>query len=220
MAEELLRQLGRYWAAVKAIAQTGLAFTQENPFERERYEALLKIAARMVAALEGSEGISEGALWAFKEAWLKEVKEGSAGYVTPKVVVNAAIFDERERLLLIQRADKGTWFLPGGWADVGYTPAEIAVKETEEETGLKVTPLRLLAILDSFQHEFSTTLAFYSLIFECRIEGGTLRPLPHECQKAGFFPPEALPSPLHGDGRWVTIVFAAHRGEIPAPYFD
>jgi ADP-ribose pyrophosphatase YjhB (NUDIX family) len=215
---EWLTQLWRWQAKLKAIAQTGLAFTQ-NPYERERYEELLKLAAEMAQALSDPSG-DETQREQLVQAWRSEVQSGSAGYVTPKVVVNAAIFDDDDRLLLIQRADRGTWFLPGGWADVGYTPTEIAVKEVREETGLTVEPMRLIAVLDSFRHRFSISLAFYCLVYECRMLGGELRPLPHECRDAKFFAEQALPQPLHGDGRWASLMFALHRGDLPAPYSD
>ncbi|MFA0778395.1 MAG: hypothetical protein PVTTEEND_002109, partial [Candidatus Fervidibacter sp.] len=52
---EWLTQLLRWQAKLKAIAQTGLAFT-ENPYERERYEELLKLAAEMAQALSDPSG--------------------------------------------------------------------------------------------------------------------------------------------------------------------
>jgi 8-oxo-dGTP pyrophosphatase MutT (NUDIX family) len=51
-------------------------------------------------------------------------------------------------LLIREKVDDGRWTLPGGWADVGYTPFEVASKEAYEETGLIVKPVRLLALLD------------------------------------------------------------------------
>ena len=44
----------------------------------------------------------------------------------------------RAKILLVQRADSGVWLYPTGWADVGYSPAEVALKEVEEETGIAV----------------------------------------------------------------------------------
>lgn len=213
-----LTKLGCWQAKLKAIAQTGLAFT-ESPYERERYEELLKLAAEMVQAFDETP-TDEAQLAQVLQEWRSEIRTGAAGYVTPKVVVNAAIFDDADRLLLVQRADRGTWFLPGGWADVGYTPTEIAVKEVHEETGLTIEPLRLIAVLDGFRHRFSVGIAFYCLVYECRVLGGKLRPLPHECRDAKFFGEHELPQPLHGDGRWASLMFAMHRGELPVPYSD
>jgi len=218
MPMSFMERLGRWQMMLKSIAQTGLAFTQ-SPYERERYEELLKLAAEMAVAMSGVED-DEETVKQFIEQWKAEVQPSALGYVTPKVVVNAAVFDERDRLLLVQRLDRGTWFLPGGWADVGYPPSEIAVKEVREETGLIVEPLRLIAVFDGFRHRFSLGIPFYCLVYECQILDGELRPLPHECRDAKFFREKELPEPLHGDGQWVRLIFELRRGNLPAPYSD
>jgi ADP-ribose pyrophosphatase YjhB (NUDIX family) len=46
----------------------------------------------------------------------------------------------------------GKWSLPGGWADVGYTPKEVIIKEFKEETGIDIIPERLLAVFDKRKH--------------------------------------------------------------------
>lgn len=218
MSMSFMERLGRWQSMLKSIAQTGLAFTQ-SPYERERYEELLKLAAEMAVAMSGQEE-NEETVKTFIERWKAEVQPGASGYVTPKVVVNAAVFDENDRLLLIQRLDKGTWFLPGGWADVGYPPSAIAVKEVMEETGLVVEAKRLIAVLDGFRHKFSLGIPFYCLIYECQILDGELKPLPHECSDARFFGEKELPEPLHGDGRWARLIFELKRGNLPIPYSD
>lgn len=218
MPMSFMERLGRWQSMLKSIAQTGLAFTQ-SPYERERYEELLKLAAEMAVAMSGQEE-DEETVKMFVERWRTEVQPGATGYVTPKVVVNAAVFDENNRLLLIQRLDRGTWFLPGGWADVGYSPSAIAVKEVMEETGLVVEATRLIAVLDGFRHKFSLGIPFYCLIYECQILDGELKPLPHECSDARFFGEKELPEPLHGDGRWARLIFELKRGNLPIPYSD
>ena len=35
-------------------------------------------------------------------------------------------------ILLVERKESAVWLFPTGWADVGYSPAEVAVKEVEE----------------------------------------------------------------------------------------
>ncbi len=44
------------------------------------------------------------------------------------------IFNEHDEILLVQERADGKWSLPGGWADIGYSPTEVAVKEVLEET--------------------------------------------------------------------------------------
>lgn len=43
--------------------------------------------------------------------------------------------------------------MPGGWADIGYTPTEVAAKEVFEETGYEVDHFKLLAIFDKEKHQ-------------------------------------------------------------------
>lgn len=53
---------------------------------------------------------------------------------------------------MVRERDDHKWSLPGGWADIGYSPREIVVKEIAEETGFTVLPKRLLAVLDKKLH--------------------------------------------------------------------
>jgi 8-oxo-dGTP diphosphatase len=60
----------------------------------------------------------------------------AATVVAPSVFV--AVRNERGKLLLVRRCDSGTWELPGGRVDVGESAVEAAVRETSEESGLRV----------------------------------------------------------------------------------
>jgi len=206
--------LMRWSEALAGIARTGLAFTQ-NLYERERFEEVLKVAAEIRVAADGG-GMSEEEV---TTAWLDSVGHGVAGYVTPKVAVGAIVGNELGEILLIQRGDSGVWLYPTGWADIGYSPAEVVVKEVEEEAGIVVEPLRLVAVFDSFQLGASG-LPFYSLVFHCRPVGGELRPHPLEARSVGWFAEDALPEPLAGGGRWKSLAFAAIRGERAEVAFD
>lgn len=204
---------------LRAIAQTGMAF-HPPVYDRERYEELLELASEMAATradLSSDEMVSD----ALYTKWRSEIRPGVPGYVTPKVGVGAVVFNDGDELLLIERPSH-YWLFPTGWADVGYTPAEVAVKEVREETGLDVTPLRLIAVYDIrnlIEHDMD--MHFYSLIFYCKLNGGETRLRAHEALQAGFFARNALPSPLaHPESGWVEHAFAAHRGELREPYFE
>jgi ADP-ribose pyrophosphatase YjhB (NUDIX family) len=207
------QDLLRWSEALAAIARTGLGFT-ENLYERERFEEVLKVAADIRVA-SGHELESE----VLVEEWLKAVGDGVAGYVTPKVAVGAVVGNERDEILLVQRADSGVWLYPTGWADVGYSASEVVVKEVAEETGIEVEPTRLIAVLDGLRLGF-TRIPLYSLIFLCRVTGGELRAHPLECSDVGWFAEDMLPSPLAGAERWGAHVFAAIRGEPVDVLFD
>ncbi len=215
MTEEGLSEaeLLRWAESLAGIARTGLAFT-ESLYERERYEEVLAVAADIKShAREASEPGAQ------IDEWMRSVGKGVAGYVTPKVAVGAAVGNDDGELLLIQRADSGFWLFPTGWADVGYSAAEIVVKEVKEETGIDVEVTRLIAVLDGMRQGF-TRMPLYSILFQCRPLGGELHPHPLECADVGWFTRDQLPSPLAGYGTWGDRVFSALAGEPVDVYFE
>jgi len=211
------RTLLRWSESLAAIARTGLGFT-ESLYEQERFEEILHVAADIRAAVDGTQDEPDDARGLVEE-WLSQVGRGVPGYVTPKVAVGAAVGNDRGELLLIQRADSGVWLYPTGWCDVGYSAAEVVVKEVREETGIDVEPVRLIAVLDGLRLGF-TRVPLYSLVFHCRAKGGTLRPHPLECRDVGWFTADTLPAPLVGVERWGEHVFAALAGEHRDVLYD
>ena len=151
--------------------------------------------------------------------WMEQVGKGVPGYVTPKVAIGAVVGDSNGRLLLIQRADSGLWLYPTGWADVGYSASEVAVKEVKEETGIDVEPVRIIAVLDGFRLGI-TRIPLYSLVFQCKPLGGSLSPHPLECLDVGWFSEDQLPEPLAAADRWKDHVFKAIRGETVEVLYD
>ncbi len=203
----------RWSEALAGIARTGLGFT-DNLYERERFQEVLAVAADMRHAaghdLEPDTLVDE---------WMKSVGSGVPGYVTPKVAVGAVVGDDRGRLLLVQRADSGIWLYPTGWADVGYSAAEVVLKEVYEETGIECEVVRLIAVLDGLRLGF-TRVPLYSLVFHCRAIGSDLTAHPLETADVGWFGEDELPEPLAGYPQWGDLAFAAIRGEPVEVRFD
>lgn len=56
------------------------------------------------------------------------------------------IFDENRRVVLERRSDCGWWCLPGGRVDPGETVLVTALREAQEETGLRVEPISFLGL--------------------------------------------------------------------------
>lgn len=209
------QDLIRWSEALAGIARTGLGFT-ENLFERERYEEVLAVAGDIRAAAEAGDDLVADD---YVHEWMKGVGKGVPGYVTPKIAVGAVVYNEDGQMLLVQRADSGVWLYPTGWADVGYSASEIAVKEVREETGIVCRPLRLIGVFDGMRLGF-TRVPLYSLVFLCRAEGGSLRAHPLETSDVGWFGEDTLPEPLAGVDRWKDLAFRAIRGDEVDPLYD
>lgn len=207
------------WAeALSGVARTGLGFTQ-SLYERERFEEVLRIAADMRAAADRdleAEVVESSLIF---ESWLSSVGEGVPGYVTPKSAVGAVVGDDEGRILLVQRKDSGFWLYPTGWADVGYSPSEVAIKEVEEETGINVRVERLLGVFDPFRFG-GMRVPLYLTTFLCRATGGELKAHPLETSDVGFFAREGLPQPMAMRHDWVDLAFRAIGGDTVEPFFD
>ncbi len=174
------------WAReLQAIAQTGLTFTQD-PYDRERYSALRALAAQMLAAHTDAPTDRIAALFA-----------GETGYATPKIDVRAAVFDQRQRLLLVREvADEGSWTLPGGWADVNLSAAENIVKEVQEESGYVVRVQKLAALWDrTRQGHPPAVFSCLKLFFLCTLQGGAAA-TSLETAEIGWFAEAELPADL------------------------
>ncbi len=207
--------LVRWSEALAGVARTGLGFT-ESLYERERFEEILHIAGDMRAALaaEGELDVED-----YVDEWMRSVGTGVAGYVTPKAAVGAVVHDDRGRILLVQRADSGLWLYPTGWADVGYSASEVAVKEVREETGIECEPERVIAVLDGMRMGF-TRIPLYSIVFLCRALGGDLEGHPLETADVGWFAEPELPELTVGASQWAAHAFAAIRGEPVDVLYD
>src|ERR1700691_2084985 len=86
---DLLLELARFVERIAAIARTGLAFKPDG-YDSERYEELLKEAARVHAALAQTD---VAAAEAMRRKWRESVISGFDGYVTTAVGVGAMVFN-------------------------------------------------------------------------------------------------------------------------------
>ena len=210
-----VQDLRRWSEALSAIARTGLGFTQ-SLYEQERFEEVLHIAAGMRAAITADEELDAEH---YVDEWMRLVGTGVAGYVTPKSAIGAVVHDDQGRILLVQRADSGVWLYPTGWADVGYSPAEVAVKEVREETGIECVVKTVIAVLDGMRMGM-THIPLYSTVFLCEAVGGELQGHPLETRSVGWFHEDELPDWTIGVQQWGAHAFAAIRGESVGVLFD
>ncbi len=169
-----------YIKRIHALSQIGLNFTQSH-YDKERYEELLDISLRMMHEL--TEVSPEKIKLLFSE---------EKNYLTPKTDVRAIVFQHKQ-ILLVQESVDNCWCPPGGWADIGYSPAEAAIKETKEEAGLDVKPIKLLAVLDKQKQGHPPSPFYvYKIFILCEIVGGELKN-GNETKGVGFFALDQLP---------------------------
>lgn len=214
---DFARDLVRWSETLAAVARTGMAFTQ-SLYEKERYEEVLKVAADIKASADDALEVRREQDH-FVQEWMESVGEGVPGYVTPKVAIGCIVGNDDGEILLVKRRESGVWLYPTGWADVGYSPAEVAVKEVEEETGIVAEPLELLGVVDGMRMGFSR-FGMYMLLFSMRAVGGTLEGHPLETGGVGWFARGSLPEPTAGAHWWGDMAFAAIDGISARATFD
>jgi ADP-ribose pyrophosphatase YjhB (NUDIX family) len=191
------------------MAQDGLTYTKDD-YDLGRYEQLRDLAAEIFAAH------STGTL---EEAFdLLALENGPA---TPKVDVRAAVFRE-EQILLVKEPGEVGWSLPGGWADVGESASEAAARETLEESGYRVRPVRLLAAYDRDRHDHPPIpYHVYKLVFLCEIVDQTPSP-DVDADEVRFFGEKELPelSITRVTPAQVSRFFEQHRDPGLSTDFD
>ncbi|EJQ43022.1 ADP-ribose pyrophosphatase [Bacillus mycoides] len=165
---------------IQSIAQAGLTYSKDV-YDLERFQQLRDISIAMMSHYTKTD-------WEVVE----NLFASETGYQTPKVDIRAVIF-QNEKLLFVKEKSDGKWALPGGWADIGYTPTEVAVKEVLEETGYKVDHFRLLAIFDKEKHQPSPSAThIYKVFIGCEIVGGEKK-LSIETEDIDFFSENEIP---------------------------
>ncbi|OJD72364.1 NUDIX hydrolase N-terminal domain-containing protein [Bacillus sp. NH11B] len=165
---------------IQSIAQAGLMYSKDV-YDIERFQQLRDISVSMMSHYTNTD-------WEIVE----NLFASETGYQTPKVDIRAVIF-QNETLLFVKEKSDRKWALPGGWADIGYTPTEVAAKEVLEETGYKVDHFRLLAIFDKEKHQPSPSAThIYKVFIGCEIVGGEKK-LSIETEDIDFFSENEIP---------------------------
>ena len=165
-----------------ALAETGQHFTKDT-FDRERYDEIAQMARAMLADL-GRVPLSRIDELIFEHA---------GGYATPSIDIRGAVIRDGRILLVRERSD-GKWAMPGGFADIGSSPAENIEREVWEEAGLRVQAQQLYALRHKARHPYPADARdFYKLFFLCDEVGADAPQAGAETSEAAFFAPDALP---------------------------
>lgn len=138
------------------------------------------------------------------------------------LVVPAAgvfVFDELDRVLLV-RHHEGIWTQPGGMVDPFESPADAAVRETFEETGLFVELTRLVAVAGgpdfAVRYSNGDEVVLVATYFEGRVLRGSLRPDGSETLDARFVERDEALSLVSAPRRRRVLEMAFDHGAGPS----
>lgn len=195
---------------IQALAEIGLEYNHSN-YDKERYLEIQNICFEMLSAMTD-----------IPVPKIRPVILEQNGYKTPKVDVRAVVFNREGKILLVQEKVDGRWALPGGWADIGYTPRQIAEKECLEESGLTVKAIRLLAVMDKTAQQMPPEFEYvYKLFIRCEAEGEIVF-AGEETLDARWFAEDELPvlsTPRNLESQ-IHLMFRYYRNEISAVFMD
>ncbi|MGL4237840.1 NUDIX hydrolase [Tabrizicola sp.] len=200
----------QYAKRLHALASTGATYAKDR-YNLERYQEIGRMAVEMIANL-GTVPVDR----------VQElIGPFAQGYATPKVDVRGAVFVDGRVLLVRERTD-GRWSLPGGFADVGLSPAENVSKEIREETCLEVNVEALIGVRHKAKGPYEPDARdFYKLFFACTVTGSFDGPRDPDIVEHDFFglaeiPPLSLGRTSNED---VEMAFAHHR-ELGRAFFN
>jgi len=199
------------WAdKLRDISAMGLRFSK-SIHDQDAFRAVQTIAMEMLA-------------WATGESFeqIEPLRASVFSRPTPMSVGDAAVINDKGQILLVQRADNGKWAMPGGALEVGETPADGAVREALEETGVHCRARSLVGVFDSRLCGTPTRHHLYQFVFLCKPseEGSDLPSHAIEVLGTGWFPENDLPEDMDpGHKSRIPEAFRVWHGDSRA-FFD
>ena len=104
-------------------------------------------------------------------------KVGHDLLILPSAAV--ALYDDQGRVLMGLHADRRVWVLPGGLVEPEEIPADAAVREAWEETGLMVELTEILGVYGGrelrVEYTNGDSASYVGTIFRGRVIGGEMR---------------------------------------------
>ena len=140
-------------------------------------------------------------------------ESGHILYVNPKVIVGV-IPERRGRILLMRRGIEpryGAWTYPGGFMEIDETVEECAVREAEEEVGIRV---RLGDMVALYSRPAPQAPGIVSIVYRGRVVEGRVR-LGREALEARWFRPEEIPwdDLAYQTTQWALREWLKQRGD-------
>lgn len=128
----------------------------------------------------------------------------------------AVVVDDAGRILLEQRADNHCWTLPAGAVDPGEQPAEAALREIEEETGVHAAIDRLAGVaMHPTRYPNGDRCEYLNVWFRAHPIGGTARVNDDESLAVDWFAADDLPELKS----WERLRIETALRDDPMPWF-
>lgn len=129
--------------------------------------------------------------------YYKQLREQIGNELIFMPSVTGVIRNASGEILLQNKGTGEKWSLPAGAIELGESPAKAVVREVWEETGLYVTPKKLLGIFggEDFRYQYPNghQVEYNIMMFECSIHSGNLEPTDKETMRLQYFDPSKMP---------------------------
>ncbi len=163
---------------VLSICKIGLKYSKD-PYAIENYEELEKLTIDMLNAQE---------IYPEKDNFYERDI-----YPTPNLSVRIIVLNKQHQMLMVKETPEGKWAVPGGWCDVFMAPSQAALSEVRQETGVEVSLVRLLAVMQRERYKEHPTLVSEIVhYYLAEYKNGTLTPS-HETSEVAWFDIDDLP---------------------------
>jgi ADP-ribose pyrophosphatase YjhB (NUDIX family) len=189
---------------LQTIARNGLYYSPAG-YDHERYQRLMDVTTRTYSDL-----------LELPEPVIRARFAAELGYITPKIGADAAIFNEKGEILLMQRADGLGWCLPCGFVEPNETPAEAVLRETREETGLEISIRQLVGVFTRKPSADYGPHTIIAIVHLCDITGGELT-LSHEGLALRYWEIAAMQDWHANHQKYAHAAHAAWQAGKPIP---
>jgi ADP-ribose pyrophosphatase YjhB (NUDIX family) len=123
--------------------------------------------------------------------YMRGLREKIGTAVVEIPTVSVLIFDDRQRVLLVRHVEGNEWTTPGGMVEPYEIPADAAVRETWEETGLLVRLTHIVGVFGgkicSGAYSNGDRISWISTVFAAERLGGTPQPDGDETLEVRYF---------------------------------
>jgi ADP-ribose pyrophosphatase YjhB (NUDIX family) len=132
------------------------------------------------------------------------------------------LFNETRRILLVKHSGREIWTLPGGIIEPGETPADAALREVWEETGLLIELTSLFGVFGGMDtvvtYDNGDRAAYVVTVFRGNILGGKMQSDGDEVSELRFFSTEELQSVPHS--KWMDRTLGPLFDTAAQPQFQ